>query len=206
MTFFARTGRYIWRCFVRLYFLISCSVMSIALVVSAVYYEGFTCHTFSDQLPSTSRSPPNEHLQINRFESFSFSAFSEPEIQKPISNQNIESKRIGPVVMTIGDNITAFSGSTIKITCIASGIPKPLITWLKDGRAVIPGEKKIIDQKGSLTLRGVVSQDSGRYTCVAMNFAGRDTEDSFVTILSKKISLNCIFFSLSFCRLFLPHC
>lgn len=91
--------------------------------------------------------------------------------------------------MTIGDNITAFSGSTVTITCNASGIPRPLITWLKDGRGVVPGGKKIIDEKGSLTLRGVVSQDSGRYTCVAMNFAGRDTEDSFVTILSKKTFL-----------------
>ncbi|KAK7940045.1 hypothetical protein WMY93_003371 [Mugilogobius chulae] len=56
------------------------------------------------------------------------------------------------------------------------GHPEPQVTWYKEGRPVIGGERRIIRQNGrgmfSLVVGGVTAEDLGCYTCQATNQAG----------------------------------
>ncbi|XP_045910375.1 myosin light chain kinase, smooth muscle-like [Micropterus dolomieu] len=56
------------------------------------------------------------------------------------------------------------------------GHPEPQVTWYREGRAVIGGERYVVEQSGrgtfSLVVGGVREEDLGRYTCQATNRAG----------------------------------
>ncbi|KAF1383066.1 hypothetical protein PFLUV_G00150440 [Perca fluviatilis] len=56
------------------------------------------------------------------------------------------------------------------------GHPQPQVTWLREGRAVIGGERCVVSQGArgtfSLVVGGVREEDAGRYTCQATNQAG----------------------------------
>ncbi|XP_050923881.1 myosin light chain kinase, smooth muscle-like, partial [Lates calcarifer] len=56
------------------------------------------------------------------------------------------------------------------------GHPEPQVTWYREGRAVIGGERRVVEQGGrgtfSLVVGGVTEDDLGRYTCQATNQAG----------------------------------
>uniref|UniRef100_A0A671UG81 Myosin light chain kinase, smooth muscle n=1 Tax=Sparus aurata TaxID=8175 RepID=A0A671UG81_SPAAU len=56
------------------------------------------------------------------------------------------------------------------------GYPEPQVTWHREGRAVIGGERCVATQGGrgtfSLVVGGVREEDLGRYTCQAANQAG----------------------------------
>ncbi|KAB1258940.1 Hemicentin-1 [Camelus dromedarius] len=60
------------------------------------------------------------------------------------------------------------------LQCIASGIPHPSITWLKDGQPVstAQGNLKIQSSGRVLQIARALMEDAGRYTCVATNAAG----------------------------------
>ncbi|XP_069497466.1 hemicentin-1 isoform X2 [Ambystoma mexicanum] len=63
---------------------------------------------------------------------------------------------------------------SMTLQCIASGIPNPSITWLKDGRPVNTAEGHIgLESSGRiLKISKALLEDAGRYTCVATNAAG----------------------------------
>ncbi|XP_061588373.1 obscurin isoform X3 [Cololabis saira] len=73
-------------------------------------------------------------------------------------------------------NCTAELGQTVKLACKATGVPKPAITWYKDGRAVEADPHHIIieDPDGSCTLilDNMTADDSGQYMCFATSPAG----------------------------------
>ncbi|XP_034430179.1 myosin light chain kinase, smooth muscle-like [Hippoglossus hippoglossus] len=56
------------------------------------------------------------------------------------------------------------------------GHPEPQVTWYREGRAVIGGERCVLVRGGrgtfSLVVGGVREDDLGRYTCMATNHAG----------------------------------
>ncbi|XP_070771208.1 myosin light chain kinase, smooth muscle [Enoplosus armatus] len=56
------------------------------------------------------------------------------------------------------------------------GHPEPQVSWYREGRAVIGGERRVVEQGGrgtfSLVVGGVREEDLGRYTCQATNQAG----------------------------------
>ncbi|KAM4896067.1 hemicentin-1 [Sylvia borin] len=62
----------------------------------------------------------------------------------------------------------------VTLQCIASGIPSPSITWLKDGQPVNTARGNIrLEASGRvLQLDKALPGDAGRYTCVATNAAG----------------------------------
>lgn len=81
----------------------------------------------------------------------------------------------------------------LTLNCDARSIPPPIITWLKDGRVLVPGNSwpnVTIDRDGQyLHVNSVDEEHSGEYTCVAMNQAGNATRSFLVDVLSKSISL-----------------
>lgn len=67
-------------------------------------------------------------------------------------------------------------GSSVRLKCTASGNPRPDIVWLKDNRPLVDedgggggdGKKK----KWTLSLRNLMPEHSGKYTCHVSNRAG----------------------------------
>ena len=60
------------------------------------------------------------------------------------------------------------------LSCVADGLPRPEVTWLKDGvRIDTTGSSRYTPQRnGSLQLSTVTVDDAGLYECVASNDAG----------------------------------
>ncbi|XP_030016091.1 obscurin [Sphaeramia orbicularis] len=83
-------------------------------------------------------------------------------------------------------NCTAELGQTVKLACKATGVPKPVVTWYKDGRAVEADPHHIIieDPDGSCTLilDNMTADDSGQYMCFATSSAGNASTLGKVTV------------------------
>ncbi|XP_037642967.1 obscurin isoform X41 [Sebastes umbrosus] len=83
-------------------------------------------------------------------------------------------------------NCTAELGQTVKLACKATGVPKPAITWYKDGRTVEADPHHIIieDPDGSCTLilDNMTADDSGQYMCFATSSAGNASTLGKITV------------------------
>uniref|UniRef100_A0A667ZJT8 Obscurin, cytoskeletal calmodulin and titin-interacting RhoGEF a n=1 Tax=Myripristis murdjan TaxID=586833 RepID=A0A667ZJT8_9TELE len=81
---------------------------------------------------------------------------------------------------------TAELGQTVKLACKATGVPKPVVTWYKDGRAVEADPHHIIieDPDGSCTLilDNMTADDSGQYMCFATSSAGNASTLGKITV------------------------
>ncbi|XP_061776430.1 obscurin isoform X3 [Nerophis ophidion] len=91
-----------------------------------------------------------------------------------------------PDFVEILANCTAELGQTVKLACKATGIPKPTITWYKDGRIVEADPHHIIieDPDGSCTLilDNMTAEDSGQYMCFATSSAGNASTLGKITV------------------------
>lgn len=69
-------------------------------------------------------------------------------------------------------------GQRVDIPCNAQGTPLPVITWFKDGSAMlVDGGQNIISSDGTLSIDQAMLSDAGIYTCVATNIAGSDESE-----------------------------
>ncbi|XP_010001193.1 PREDICTED: protein turtle homolog B [Chaetura pelagica] len=67
--------------------------------------------------------------------------------------------------------VEAKEGSSVTLTCMAFGNPKPIVTWLKEGELLgANGKYQVSD--GSLTVLSVSREDRGAYTCRAYSIQG----------------------------------
>lgn len=62
----------------------------------------------------------------------------------------------------------------MSLQCAAEGVPRPAVTWLKDGRP-ITGQQgaKVLNEGRLLQIKDAKVSDTGRYTCIAVNVAGQ---------------------------------
>ncbi|XP_068459615.1 obscurin isoform X1 [Clinocottus analis] len=83
-------------------------------------------------------------------------------------------------------NCTAELGQTVKLACKVTGVPKPSVTWYKDGRLVEADPHHIIieDPDGSCTLilDNMTADDSGQYMCFATSSAGNASTLGKITV------------------------
>ncbi|CAJ1060969.1 hemicentin-1 [Xyrichtys novacula] len=72
------------------------------------------------------------------------------------------------------DDIAVTKGGDVTLQCAAEGMPRPAITWLKDGRP-ITGQHgaKVLNEGRLLQIKDAKVSDTGRYTCIAVNVAGQ---------------------------------
>ncbi|XP_055962583.1 hemicentin-1 [Sorex fumeus] len=71
----------------------------------------------------------------------------------------------------------------LELTCVASGIPPPKISWMKDGRPLPPRERLQVFEEGRVLRIGSAQvEDTGRYTCLASSPAGDDDQEYLVRV------------------------
>ncbi|XP_020616005.1 neural cell adhesion molecule 2-like [Orbicella faveolata] len=71
-------------------------------------------------------------------------------------------------------------GSVVNIICTASGTPDPDVQWLRNGKGITSGTKKV-----SLLFSSINRTDDGQYTCKATNSAGNDENQETLVVYCK---------------------
>lgn len=98
--------------------------------------------------------------------------------------------------MIIPDDTTAVEGNTLILTCVGSGVPSPVVTWLKGGENVLTAldgsrvsvNSSDIEEGGvtfvqtTLEICSLELTDAGMYSCVATNDNGTETHSLQVDV------------------------
>ena len=79
--------------------------------------------------------------------------------------------------------------SSHSLTCPASGIPLPEITWYKSNQPIKENttEYLLLNDGWTLKILSVTEQDSARFTCRAKNIVGQSEKAFDLNVLGKKI-------------------
>ena len=96
-----------------------------------------------------------------------------------------EAQDRSPITLTIGDNVTALTNTSITIQCPTSGVPMPTVTWTKDGQEIPSGGRYTVKDDGSLMISEADENDNARYTCTAESVPGKDSASSTVQVVGK---------------------
>jgi len=79
--------------------------------------------------------------------------------------------------------VAATAGSRALLRCDADGLPKPEVTWLKDGTKIETSSSLYtMHRTGSLQMTAVTVDDSGQYECIATNDAGTARRQITLTV------------------------
>ncbi|XP_067156720.1 hemicentin-1 [Apteryx mantelli] len=82
------------------------------------------------------------------------------------------------------ENISIVEKNPVSLTCEASGIPLPSITWLKNGWPVTANSSvRILSGGRTLRLTHTSVGDEGQYTCVVTNAAGEARKEFDLSVL-----------------------
>lgn len=65
------------------------------------------------------------------------------------------------------------------------GVPKPEVSWTKDGEGILVGERVRLDSNETLIIRDSFVEDSGEYTCKAKSRAGQTSASSPLNVAGK---------------------
>uniref|UniRef100_A0AAV2MJS0 receptor protein-tyrosine kinase n=1 Tax=Knipowitschia caucasica TaxID=637954 RepID=A0AAV2MJS0_KNICA len=74
------------------------------------------------------------------------------------------------------------SSTTLTLNCSALGVPRPYLSWYKNGIVVEKGPGITFDDDGVLTIERVKKDDEGLYECVAINDLGSAKTSAVVTV------------------------
>ena len=103
----------------------------------------------------------------------------------------------------------ATEGGLVTFNCNVTGVPKPRITWKKDGELVtndtrrtvmIYGASSKVESASRLQIRGVSKEDIGEYMCIAWNRGSVREWPSKLLLTGKCLILEMllfVFFSLA---------
>ncbi|KAF6729918.1 Hemicentin-1 [Oryzias melastigma] len=84
---------------------------------------------------------------------------------------------VGPSISPGPFNITVTTGVRAVLSCEATGIPSPKVTWKRNGTPLDvshhPGEYRLLSS-GSLVLSSPSSEDAGYFECTAVNDVGEE--------------------------------
>ncbi|KAK7084982.1 Hemicentin-1 [Halocaridina rubra] len=77
------------------------------------------------------------------------------------------------VVEELAEAVSVIRGEELTLACTASGYPPPEIRWLREGRVLAETSRLFVAANGELTISGAQQSDTGLYTCLVTNAAGR---------------------------------
>ena len=75
---------------------------------------------------------------------------------------------------------TVVQGENVALSCQATGVPQPLITWQKKDGGQLPGKRSLVS--GVLRMYGVRKKDEGVYVCTASNILGFKQAEALLTV------------------------
>ena len=119
-----------------------------------------------------------------------------PVVITPEKTTAIEAKDQSPISLSIGDNLTALTNTSITIQCPTSGVPTPTVTWTKDGEEILNDGRYRIQDDGTLLINEALEEDSARYACIADSVIGKDSASSMVKIVGEIFLCQCCLASL----------
>ncbi|KAM5259263.1 hemicentin-2 isoform 1-T1 [Hipposideros larvatus] len=77
-----------------------------------------------------------------------------------------------PVVKPLPSVVRALAEEEVLLPCEASGVPRPSITWQKEGLSIPTGASTQVLPSGQLRIIHASPEDAGNYFCIAQNSAG----------------------------------
>ncbi|XP_064173136.1 inactive tyrosine-protein kinase 7-like [Anguilla rostrata] len=109
-------------------------------------------------------------LKVTRGDAGNYTCVASNELQGAIRTTVHLSVGVYVVFRLEPENTTVYQGHTAMLHCQASGDPPPSIRWTVKDRALDPGLSRFQKMpNGSLVIRGVTTEDTGKYTCIAGN-------------------------------------
>ena len=87
-------------------------------------------------------------------------------------------------------NLSVIAEDAVIFECPISGIPQPKITWYKEGVRLHPQNEinmRLLDKGRRLEISVSDTTDTGAYTCVGENAAGKQSIDFALDVLSKSL-------------------
>ncbi|XP_068599564.1 hemicentin-1 [Brachionichthys hirsutus] len=86
--------------------------------------------------------------------------------------------------LNVPENVSVVVKNPVALSCEASGVPLPTITWLKDGGPIKASSSvRVLSGGRSLRLMHAAVKDAGRYTCIVSNSAGEERKNFDLDIL-----------------------
>ncbi|RMB93417.1 hypothetical protein DUI87_30112 [Hirundo rustica rustica] len=87
-------------------------------------------------------------------------------------------------------NVSVSLQGSLTLSCEATGIPQPSVTWFWGGSPVTPSQHTHV-LSGLLRLTRARAQDGGHYSCLASNVAGEARRHFYVEVLGEEGSSAC---------------
>ena len=93
----------------------------------------------------------------------------------------------------------AASGSLVNLTCKATGVPLPVVTWFKDG--ILMPKEKLTGWKADsrITFPAVTSTNQGNYSCEATNAVGWERSSGTSLFLAQSMFILFVYCLAPFC-------
>lgn len=165
-------------------------LFSVSLILSLTSYA--SPYSFSYSIPTEPSSFSSTRPSI-----LSFNNHSQHSGRKSSQHTNALSNAleishfahtVSPRVESVHQDRDAIENEEVSLTCRASGIPKPLITWYDPQSRNLSevGGYYVDRDRGILSITKVRKlDDSGRFTCRAQNAAGEQQETHNLIVISK---------------------
>lgn len=86
------------------------------------------------------------------------------------------------------DELKILAEDSLELTCEGEGMPPPTYSWFWENRPLVPSLMSYRVNKHELVIDKVKVENSGTFTCLAVNPAGTAEKHFNVSVQGKKIS------------------
>uniref|UniRef100_A0A663N790 Myopalladin n=1 Tax=Athene cunicularia TaxID=194338 RepID=A0A663N790_ATHCN len=105
--------------------------------------------------------------------------------------ETVQERFFRPYFLQAPGDMVAHEGRLCRLDCKVSGLPTPDLTWLLNGKPVLPDgtHKMLVRETGvhSLLIDPLSQNDAGTYTCLATNKAGQNSFSLELTVVAKEV-------------------
>ncbi|NXA47995.1 MYPN protein, partial [Nothocercus julius] len=103
----------------------------------------------------------------------------------------VQERFFRPYFLQAPGDMVAHEGRLCRLDCKVSGLPTPDLTWLLNGKPVLPdaSHKMLVRETGvhSLLIDPLTQNDAGTYTCLAINKTGQNSFTLELTVVAKEV-------------------
>ncbi|XP_009892281.1 PREDICTED: myopalladin [Charadrius vociferus] len=103
----------------------------------------------------------------------------------------VQERFFRPYFLQAPGDMVAHEGRLCRLDCKVSGLPTPDLTWLLNGKPVLPDgtHKMLVRETGvhSLLIDPLSQNDAGTYTCLATNKTGQNSFTLELTVVAKEV-------------------